>query len=83
MAYAATPWLVGLIVRGARLAPFRQPVGAGLTPAPGVVVRYYATLNVTNARIFGRTLPVDGQVIMRYDLYDIGQTFNISEPFGC
>ncbi len=54
-----------------------------VAPDKGVVVRYYATLDVTNARIFGRTLPVDGQVIMRYDLYDIGKNFNITQPFGC
>jgi hypothetical protein len=54
-----------------------------VAPDKGVVVRYYATLDVTNARIFGRTLPVDGQAIMRYDLYDIGKAFNITQPFGC
>ncbi len=54
-----------------------------VAPDKGVVVRYYATLDVTNARIFGRTLPVDGRVLMRYDLYDIGKAFNITQPFGC
>lgn len=54
-----------------------------IAPGRGVVVRYYATVDVTNARIFGRTLPVDGRVFMRYDLYDVGQAFNITQPFGC
>jgi hypothetical protein len=26
---------------------------------------------------------VDGQVIIRYDFFDIGQTTNISVPNGC
>lgn len=54
-----------------------------VAPAHNAVVRFYATLDLTKARIFGRQLPVDGRVIIRYDLYDIGQTFNISQPFGC
>ena len=28
-------------------------------------------------------LPVDGQVIVRYDLYDVGQITNIAVPNGC
>ena len=52
-----------------------------VAPGRGVVVRYYAALDVTNARIFDRTLPVDGRVIMRYDVNDIGQAFNITQPF--
>jgi hypothetical protein len=33
--------------------------------------------------IFDRQLPVTGQVVMRYDLYEIGEAFNITVPFGC
>ena len=36
-----------------------------------------------HARIFGRQLPVDGRIILRYDLYDVGEPFNITQPFGC
>jgi hypothetical protein len=54
-----------------------------VAPEHNAVVRYYATLDVTHARIFGRALPVDGRIILRYDVYDIGQQFNITTPFGC
>lgn len=54
-----------------------------VAPEHNAVVRYYATLDVTNARVFGRTLPVDGRVAIRYDLTDIGTPFNIAQPFGC
>lgn len=54
-----------------------------VAPAHNAVVRFYATLDLTNARIFGRALPVDGRVIIRYDLSDVGETFNITQPFGC
>lgn len=54
-----------------------------VAPEHNAVIRYYVTLNVTNAIIFDRQLPVDGQVILRYDLYDVGQTSNITVPNGC
>jgi hypothetical protein len=47
------------------------------------VVRLYLTLDVENAAIFGSQLPVTGQVIIRYDLTDVGSDPNISVPFGC
>ena len=47
------------------------------------VVRFYVNLDVENAFIFDRQLPVTGQVILRYDLYDIGVVPNITVPFGC
>ena len=47
------------------------------------VVRLYLTLDVENATIFGSQLPVTGQVIIRYDLTDVGSDPNISVPFGC
>jgi len=52
-------------------------------PAHKAVVRFYVNLDVTNALIFDRTLPVSGQVIIRFDLDDIGAAYNISVPFGC
>jgi len=54
-----------------------------VAPAINAVIRFYVNLNVTNAIIFDRALPVDGQVIVRYDLYDVGQTTNIAIPNGC
>ncbi len=47
------------------------------------VVRFWVNLDVRNAFIFDRQLPVDGTVLIRYDLYDIGTPFNITVPFGC
>jgi hypothetical protein len=47
------------------------------------VVRLYLTLDVENAAVFGSQLPVTGQVIIRYDLTDVGSDPNISVPFGC
>jgi hypothetical protein len=54
-----------------------------VAPEHGVAVRFYINLDVENARVFGNQLPVTGQVIMRYDLFDIGIVPNISVPFGC
>jgi hypothetical protein len=58
-----------------------------VAPEHGVVIRYYLTLDVENAVIFGYSLPVTGTVILRYDLYDIVDSAanapNISVPFGC
>ncbi len=54
-----------------------------VAPAHNTVVRFYLNLEVTNAIIFDRQLPVTGQVIIRYDLYDIGVAPNITVPFGC
>ncbi len=62
-----------------------EATGGELWVAPSInaVIRFYVNLNVTNAVIFDRTLPVDGQVIVRYDLYDVGQITNIAVPNGC
>jgi|FLYN01.1.fsa_nt_gi hypothetical protein len=54
-----------------------------VAPEHNAVVRFYVNLEVTNAIIFDRQLPVTGQVIIRYDLYDIGVVPNITVPFGC
>jgi hypothetical protein len=54
-----------------------------VAPEHNAVVRFYVNLDVENAFIFDRELPVTGQVILRYDLYDIGIAPNITVPFGC
>jgi hypothetical protein len=54
-----------------------------VAPAHNAVIRFYLNLDVENAYIFDRTLPVTGQVIVRYDLFDIGVVPNITVPFGC
>jgi len=54
-----------------------------VAPARNAVIRFYVNLNVTNAIIFDRQLPVTGTVIIRYDLFDIGVAPNITVPFGC
>lgn len=52
-------------------------------PAHNTVIRFYVTLDVENASVFGSQLPVTGQVVMRYDLTDIDIEPNITVPFGC
>jgi hypothetical protein len=54
-----------------------------VAPEHDTVVRFYVNLDVENAFIFDRQLPVSGQVIVRYDLYDIDIVPNITIPFGC
>jgi hypothetical protein len=69
-----------------RLGEDGQVSGQGelwVAPEHDTVIRFYVNLDVTDAYIFDRTLPVTGQVLLRYDLYDIGVVPNISVPFGC
>jgi hypothetical protein len=47
------------------------------------VVRFWVNLDVRSAFIFDRQLPIDGTILIRYDLYDVGTAVNISVPFGC
>ncbi|MCB9452541.1 MAG: hypothetical protein H6672_13980 [Anaerolineaceae bacterium] len=54
-----------------------------VSPEDNAVIRFYVNLNVSNAVIFDRQLPVTGQVLLRYDLFDIGVVPNITVPFGC
>jgi hypothetical protein len=55
-----------------------------VAPQHNAVVRFYVNLYVENAIIFDRQLAVTGQVIIRYDLLDIGIVPNINNiPFGC
>ncbi len=53
------------------------------SPARNAAIRFYLTFTVENAIIFDRQLPVSGQVIVRYDLLNIGDVPNITVPFGC
>lgn len=52
-------------------------------PARNVVIRFYLTLQVENALLLGQTLPVTGELVMTYDLFEIGVIPNISQPNGC
>jgi hypothetical protein len=54
-----------------------------VSPARGVVVRYYLNLNVENVTLFDEPLPVTGALILRYDLFLHEDPPNISIPFGC
>ncbi len=54
-----------------------------ISPSHNAVVRFYLNLDVDNVVIFDQQLPVTGQIQIRYDLYDIGNAFNITTPFGC
>jgi hypothetical protein len=54
-----------------------------VAPARNAVIRFYLNLDITSAIIFDRQLPVSGEVILRYDLYDINHPTNITVPFGC
>lgn len=49
----------------------------------GALIRLYLTFDVDNVSAFGSQLPVTGQVILRYDLTDLGLDPNINVPFGC
>ncbi len=69
-----------------RLAENGQISASGeiwVAPEHDAVIRFYVNIELTNAFIFDRTLPVTGQLLLRYDLYDIGTASNISVPFGC
>ncbi len=54
-----------------------------VAPEHNAVMRFYVNLDVENAFIFDRELPVSGQVIVRYDLYDVGVEPSLTVPFGC
>ncbi len=75
-----------LNVPAVRLAEEGEISGRGelwIAPQRNTVIRYYVNLEVTNAYIFDRALPVTGQLYLRYDLHDIGVAPNITVPFGC
>lgn len=58
-----------------------------IAPEHNAVIRYWVTMSVENAilfeSLFENALPVSGEVILRYDVYDIGLDPNITQPFGC
>jgi hypothetical protein len=53
------------------------------SPSREAVIRFYLSMDVENAYVFGSQLPVTGQAIMQYDLQGIGSDQNITVPFGC
>jgi hypothetical protein len=53
------------------------------SPTRDAVIRFYVTLQVENALLFNQTLPVSGEVLLRYDLFEIGTVPNITQPNGC
>jgi hypothetical protein len=54
-----------------------------VAPEHNAVIRYYVNIDVDNAIVFDSDAPVTGQVIIRYDLLNIGGDPNITRPFGC
>lgn len=56
-----------------------------VAPSRNAVVRYYANIDVENVliKLFDTSLPLSGQLMLRYDLRDIGVNPNISRPMGC
>ena len=54
-----------------------------ISPEYDAVVRYYATMEVENVTIFDSSAPVSGTVLIRYDLFAIGELPNINVPNGC
>ncbi len=53
------------------------------SPSRRAVIRFYLSMDVENAYVFGSQVPVTGQAVMQYDLLDVGSEQNISVPFGC
>lgn len=60
-----------------------------IAPAHDAVIRWWVTMEVDGAILpvlaadAESAAPVSGQLIIRYDLYDIGIDPNIAVPFGC
>lgn len=66
-----------------------------IAPAHNAVIRFWVTMELEGAIIPaltglagtgtqpGDTPPISGQLIIRYDLFDIGINPNITVPFGC
>lgn len=53
------------------------------SPTRKAAVRFYLSIDVENAYVFGAQVPVTGQAVMQYDLLDVGIEQNISVPYGC
>jgi len=54
-----------------------------IAPSAAAVTRLYVNLEVENVMLLDSQLPVSGQIIIRYDLHDVGTPSNISVPNGC
>lgn len=56
-----------------------------IPPGENVVIRYNVNMEVDDVvlRLFEDSLPVSGQLVLRYDLRNIGVNPNITQPFGC
>lgn len=54
-----------------------------ISPAQNAVIRFYVNLSVENAVIFNSQLPVTGDLLIRYDAFELGTPSNITVPFGC
>lgn len=60
-----------------------------VAPERDAVIRFWVTMQVENVVITflsenpDEALPVSGEIVIRYDLYDIGINPNITTPFGC
>lgn len=56
-----------------------------VAPRRNAVIRYYANVEIENALItlFDSSLPLTGQLFLRYELYEIGENPNITIPTGC
>lgn len=52
-------------------------------PAPYLVNRFYANVDVSRVTLLEGTRTVSGQVFIRYDVFDLGAVPNISIPYGC
>lgn len=72
---------VGLSGESARINAMRGELW--FAPEHDVVIRYYLTLDIENGSVFQSALPVTGQVILRYDVFDIGVAPNLNVPYGC
>ncbi len=58
-----------------------------VAPSRNAVIRFWVTMNIENAVLFENlienALPISGEIILRYDVYQIGIDPNITQPFGC
>lgn len=74
-------------MQGGRIASFSAELW--IAPEHNAVIRFWLTMDIENvvlnlvATSEDGALPVSGQLILRYDLYDIGVNPNITQPFGC
>jgi hypothetical protein len=72
---------VNLSAEGARVVSMSGELW--LAPEYNVIVRFYLTMNVESVLLFDNAAPVTGELIIRYDLSNVGVPPNITQPFGC